>query len=72
MILWFKIDAITGQIFAIQRGLRGEVKIVLSHFSGVRLFATLRIVAHEAPPSIGFSRQGYWSGELCPPPGESS
>ena len=27
-----------------------------------RLFATLRSVAHQAPLSIGFSRQEYWSG----------
>ena len=26
-------------------------------------------VAHQAPLSIGFSRQEYWSGLPCPPPG---
>ena len=26
-------------------------------------------VAHQAPPPMGFSRQEYWSGLLCPPPG---
>ena len=41
---------------------------VLSRFSHVRLFATLWIVAHQAPLSMGFSRQEYWSGLLCPPP----
>ena len=30
--------------------------------SRVRLFATPWIVAHQAPPSMGFSRQEYWSG----------
>jgi len=35
---------------------------VLSHFSHVRLFATLWTVAHQAPLSMGFSRQKYWSG----------
>ena len=35
---------------------------VLSHFSFVWLFATLRTVAHKAPLSMGFSRQEYWSG----------
>ena len=29
--------------------------------SCVRLFATLWTVAHQAPPSMGFSRQEYWS-----------
>ena len=27
-------------------------------------------VAHEAPLSVGFSRQEYWSGLPCPPPGD--
>ena len=34
----------------------------LSHVSCVRLFATLWPVAHQAPLSMGFSRQEYWSG----------
>ena len=39
---------------------------VLSHFSCVQLFDT---VARQAPLSMGFSRQEYWSGFSCPPPG---
>ena len=35
---------------------------MLSHFSCVQYFATLWTVAHQAPLSIGFSRQEYWSG----------
>ena len=35
---------------------------VLSHSSCVRLFATLGTVAYQAPVSMGFSRQEYWSG----------
>ena len=31
-------------------------------------FATLRIVAHQAPLSMGFSRQEYWSGTPFPSP----
>ena len=27
-------------------------------------------VAHQAPLSKGFSRQDYWSGQPCPPPGD--
>ena len=38
-------------------------------FSLVRLFATLWTVARQAPLSLGFSRQEYWSGLPCPPPG---
>ena len=43
---------------------------MLSHFSSVWLFASLWTVAHQAPLSIGFSRQEYWSGLPCPPPGD--
>ena len=39
----------------------------LSH---VRLFVTPWTVAHKAPLSIGFSRQEYWRGLPCPPPGD--
>ena len=42
---------------------------VLSHFSPVRLFVTLWTVPHQAPLSMGFSRQEYWSGLPGPPPG---
>ena len=36
--------------------------------SCVQLFVTLWIAAHQAPLSMQFSRQEYWSGLLCPPP----
>ena len=45
-------------------------KCVLSRFSRVWLFATLLTIAHQAPLSMGFSRQEYWSGLSCPPPGD--
>ena len=41
---------------------------MLSCFSYGLLFATLR--AFQAPLSIGFSRQEYWSGLPCSPPGD--
>ena len=43
---------------------------VLSCFSHVRVFETLWTVASQAPLSMGFSRQEYWSGLPCPPPGD--
>ena len=43
---------------------------VLSHCSRVRLFATPGTVARQAPLSMGFSRQEYWSGLPFPPPGD--
>ena len=42
---------------------------MLSCISSVRLFESLWTVAHQALLSMGFSRQGYWSGSSCPPPG---
>ena len=41
---------------------------MLSHFSCVLLFATPWTVACQAPLSMGFSRQEYWSELPCPPP----
>ena len=40
---------------------------MLSCLSCVRLFSTLWTVDHQAPPSMGFSRQEYWSELTCPP-----
>ena len=43
---------------------------VHSHLSYVRLFVTLWTAACQASLSMGFSRQEYWSGLPCPPPGD--
>ena len=42
--------------------------LLLSRFSRVRLCATPWTVAHQDPPSMGFSRQEYWSGLPLPSP----
>ena len=42
--------------------------LLLSRFSRVRLFATPWSAAYQAPPSMGFSRQEYWSGVPLPSP----
>ena len=42
--------------------------LLLSCFSCVRLCATQWTAAHEAPPSLGFSRQEHWSGLPFPSP----
>ena len=39
-------------------------------FERVQLSVTLWTVAHQAPLSMGFSRQEYWNGLSCPPPGD--
>ena len=43
---------------------------VLSHFRCVQLYATLSTVARQAPLSMWFSRQEYWSRLPCPSPGD--
>ena len=43
---------------------------LFSHFSCIWLFTTLWTVACQAPLSVGFSKQAYWSGLPCPPPGD--
>ena len=45
------------------------VLLLLNHFSHIQLLATPWTIACQAPLSIGFSRQEYWSGLTCPPPG---
>ena len=49
---------------------RACVLRVLSRFSRVPLFATSWTVACQAPLSMGFSRQEYWSGLPFPSPGD--
>ena len=43
---------------------------LLSFFSHVQLLKTPWTVARQAPLSMGFSRQEYWSGLPCSPPGD--
>ena len=45
-------------------------KLKVKSLSRVQLCATPRTVAHQAPPSMGFSRQGYCSGLPFPSPGD--
>ena len=42
----------------------------MKSLSRVRLFAAPRTIARQAPPSVGFSRQEYWSGLPFPSPGD--
>ena len=45
-------------------------KVAVESFSHVRLFATVGTVVCQAPLSMGFSRQEYWSGLPFPSPGD--
>ena len=47
-------------------------KVEVKSLSHVRLLATPWTAAHQAPPSMGFSRQEYWSGVPLPSPKETS
>ena len=42
----------------------------MSHFSGIQLFVTPWTVSCQAPLSMGFSRQEYWTKLPFPPPGD--
>ena len=48
----------------------GYTEFWVKSLSSVRLFVTPWTVAHQAPPSMGFSRQEYWSGLPFPSPGD--
>ena len=49
-----------------------SVKVKVKSLSGVRLFVTPWTAAHQAPQSMGFSRQEYWSGLPFPSPTHES
>ena len=47
-----------------------KVKVKVKSLSPVQLFTTPWTVADQASPSMGFSRQEYWSGLPFPSPGD--
>ena len=54
------------------QSVRRVLLLLLGHFSRVRLCATPETAAHQAPPSLGFSRQEHWSGLPFPSPMQES
>ena len=50
--------------------MRTSIKLKVKLLSRVRLSATTWTVAYQAPQSMGFSRQQYWSGLPFPSPGD--
>ena len=82
-LCWTTIPAV---IFWVQLGTRGSpvfthsastesvwdehCKVKVKSLSRFRLYATLWTVAHHSPPSMGFSRQEYWSRLPYLPPGD--
>ena len=72
---WFDLHAVQGTLKNLLQYHSSKVSIfpcsalfplllllLLSRFSRVRLCATPETAAHQAPPSLGFSRQEHWSG----------
>ena len=72
---WTQVSRIAGRCFtnwAIREAYLKykKMKVKVKLLSHVWLFATPWTVAHQASPSLGFSRQDYWSGLPFPSPGE--
>ena len=49
---------------------KSKVKVKVKSLSRVRLFVTPWAIAYQVPPSMGFSRQEYWSGLPFHSPGD--
>ena len=62
------LQARTLEWIAISFSNAGKGKVKVKSLSRVRLFATPWTAAYQAPPSIEFSRQEYWSGLPLPSP----
>ena len=62
------LQARTLEWVAISFSNAGKWKVKVKLLSPVRLLATPWTEAHQAPPSMGFSRQEYWSGVPLPSP----
>ena len=58
-----KWDPPVSEIFPFETSM---LLLMLSHFSRVQLCVTPWTAAYQAPPSMGFSRQEYWSGVPLP------
>ena len=67
-LLFFSQKPDTKVLFISKAIIVGKVKV--KSFCRVRLFVTPWTVAYQAPPSMGFSRQKYWSGLTFSSPGD--
>ena len=62
------LQARTLEWVAISFSNAGKWKVKVKFLSRAQLIATPRTTAHQAPPSMGFSRQEYWGGVPLPSP----
>ena len=71
LMRWMKLEPIIqSEVSQKEKHQYSMLLLLLSRFSRVRPCATPQMAAHQAPPSLGFSRQEYWSGLPFPPPGD--
>ena len=68
-VTWGKILSLCASVSSL---IKRELLLLLSRFSRVRLCATPQMAAHQALPSLGFSRQEHWSGLPFPSPMHAS
>ena len=66
--VFFRLSFISSILLTNQFPNFSTVTLLLSRFSRVRLCATPWTAAHQAPPSLGFSRQEHWSELPFPSP----
>ena len=70
--IFFTLDIYLGQNILLLSASVALLLLLLSRFSHVQLCATPETAAHQAPPSLGFSRQEHWSGLPFPSPMQES
>ena len=63
---WMKLEPIVQS--EVSQKEKHQYSMLLSHLSRVQLCATPETAAHQAPLSLGFSRQEHWSGLPFPSP----
>ena len=73
VVQWLRLHASTAGAVGLTPGWGTKIPhamllLLLSHFSCVRLCVTPYMAAHQAPLSLGFSRQEHWSGLPFPSP----
>ena len=69
-VIWIQTKVILVPLPGSAAELFPALKVKVKSLSRVRLSATPWTVAYQAPPSMGFSRQEYWSGVPFPSPGD--
>ena len=69
LMRWMKLEPIIqSEVNQKEKHQYSMLLLLLSHFSHVQLCATPEMAAHQAPPSLRFSRQERWSGLPFPSP----